>query len=115
MRRSCALAAGLLLPAPPLLASQAAAEVHAASARLDLTASWAGIGALMIFCVGYLLVILEEQLHMRKSKPMLLAAGLIWIIIALVYNSHDLPTRSRSPSGTTFSNSPSCFSFCWSP
>ena len=91
MRRSCALAAGLLLPAPPLLASQAAAEVHAASARLDLTASWAGIGALMIFCVGYLLVILEEQLHMRKSKPMLLAAGLIWIIIALVYNSHDLP------------------------
>jgi NhaD family Na+/H+ antiporter len=31
----------------------------------------------------------EEYLQLRKSKPVLLAAGLIWIIIGYVYQSHD--------------------------
>jgi Na+/H+ antiporter NhaD/arsenite permease-like protein len=30
--------------------------------------------------------VFEEQLHLRKSKPVMLAAGLIWVIIAIAYN-----------------------------
>ncbi len=35
-------------------------------------------------------MILEEKIHLRKSKPVLLAAGVIWILIAIAYNSHGL-------------------------
>ena len=58
---------------------------------LDLTDSWIGYAALVIFVLAYTLVILEEKLHLRKSKPVLLAAGLIWILIAIAYNSQGLP------------------------
>lgn len=68
-----------------------APEVFAASGgnNLDLTSSSAGFLALTIFVIAYVLVIFEEQLHLAKSKPVLLAAGLIWIIIALVYGNTD--------------------------
>ncbi|MEH6576956.1 MAG: sodium:proton antiporter NhaD [Amphritea sp.] len=61
-----------------------------AQTTIDLTSSWVGYAAIAIFSVAYLLVILEEQIHLRKSKPVLLAAGIIWILIALAYNSHGL-------------------------
>ncbi|MEH6357696.1 MAG: sodium:proton antiporter NhaD [Pseudomonadales bacterium] len=34
---------------------------------------------------------MEERIHLRKSKPVLIAAGIIWILIAIAYNSHGLP------------------------
>jgi len=76
----------------PLLAMAvpAVAAEHAET-TLNLTAHWVGYAALGIFVVAYALVILEEKLHMRKSKPVLLAGGLIWVLIALVYNQHQLP------------------------
>jgi len=60
-------------------------------AHLDLTTSWVGYAALLIFLVAYSLVILEEKIHLRKSKPVLLAAALIWIVIAIAYNQHGIP------------------------
>jgi NhaD family Na+/H+ antiporter len=39
----------------------------------------------LIFFLAYVLVIGEEYLHLRKSKPVLLAASLIWIVIAVYY------------------------------
>ncbi len=59
--------------------------------QLNLTTHWVGYAALVIFAIAYSLVIGEEYLHLRKSKPVLAGAGIIWILIALVYNSHDLP------------------------
>ncbi|NND57818.1 MAG: sodium:proton antiporter NhaD [Xanthomonadales bacterium] len=53
--------------------------------ELDLTASWAGISAVVVFCVAYALVISEEFHHLRKCKPVILAAGLIWAIIGFEY------------------------------
>lgn len=53
--------------------------------RLDLTNHWVGIVSILIFFGAYVLVILEETIHLRKSKPVLAAAGIIWILIALVY------------------------------
>ncbi len=58
--------------------------------RLDLTDHAVGITALIIFALAYLLVMAEEFTHLRKSKPVILAAGIIWALIAWIYASHDL-------------------------
>jgi len=63
----------------------------AAHQTIDLTSHWVGYTAIAIFVLAYTLVILEEQLHLRKSKPVLLAAGLIWILIAAFYGSQGMP------------------------
>ena len=42
---------------------------------MDLTSQWAGILSLVVFAAAYVLVICEEITHMRKSKPVMLAAG----------------------------------------
>ncbi|MFW5450262.1 MAG: sodium:proton antiporter NhaD [Methylophagaceae bacterium] len=55
---------------------------------LDLTSHWVGYTSLVIFVLAYVLVILEEEIHMRKSKPVMLAAGIIWAIVAFVYAQH---------------------------
>jgi len=52
---------------------------------MDLTAHWAGLAALLVFVLAYALVISEEYTHLRKSKPVILGAGVIWILIALQY------------------------------
>jgi NhaD family Na+/H+ antiporter len=54
----------------------------------DFTSHWAALLALGIFIVAYGFVIAEETLHLRKSKPTMVAAGIIWTIIALVYAAH---------------------------
>ncbi|MBV8492928.1 MAG: sodium:proton antiporter NhaD [Alphaproteobacteria bacterium] len=56
----------------------------------DLTGHWAGFAALAIFALAYLLVIAEEAIQLRKSKPVVVAAGLIWIVIAIAYARLDL-------------------------
>ena len=58
---------------------------------IDLTSHWVGLFAIVIFIAAYLLVMAEEFTHLRKSKPVILAAGIIWAAIAWVYNAHGLP------------------------
>jgi NhaD family Na+/H+ antiporter len=66
------------------------ASQSSVGSMIDLTHSYFGYIALVIFVVAYIFVILEEQIHLRKSKPVLLAAGLIWVLIAIAYqNSAD--------------------------
>jgi Na+/H+ antiporter NhaD/arsenite permease-like protein len=69
----------LLLPAVALAATQGALEFA------DLTAHWTGILSLVIFIAAYSLVIGEEVLHLRKSKPVIVAAGLIWVLVAIAF------------------------------
>lgn len=57
---------------------------------IDLTQSTVGYAAILIFCLAYALVMTEEITHMRKSKPVILAAGLIWILIGIVYASRGM-------------------------
>jgi len=71
----------------PALASAS----EAGSTSLELTSHWVGYTALAVFALAYIFVILEERIHLRKSKPVLIAAGVIWILIAIAYNSHGLP------------------------
>jgi len=58
-----------------------------ADRAVDLISHPVGYIAIAIFVIAYLLVILEERIHLAKSKPMLIAAGLIWILVALAYRA----------------------------
>ena len=55
---------------------------------LNLTATWFGILSLIIFVLAYSLVISEEFLHLRKSKSVIVAAGIIWTLVAIAYALH---------------------------
>lgn len=65
-----------------------------ASASTNLTHSWVGFSALAVFILAYLLVMLEEKIELKKSKPVMLAAGVIWVLIAITYrhspNAHEV-------------------------
>ena len=55
---------------------------------IDLTGHWVGYAGIGIFVVAYALVMAEEFTHLRKSKPVILAAGIIWALIAWHYHTH---------------------------
>ncbi|WP_136810266.1 sodium:proton antiporter NhaD [Desulfosediminicola flagellatus] len=57
---------------------------------LDLTSHWVGYVGIITFVVAYAFVMLEEVTHMRKSKPVLLAAGIIWGLIGLIYSMNGI-------------------------
>jgi len=73
-----------------LLLSGIALATTTSGETLDLTHHPVGYWAIAIFVVAYLLVMAEEYTHLRKSKPVILAAGIIWAIIAAVYASHGM-------------------------
>lgn len=56
----------------------------------DLASNWVGFTCIGIFVVAYGLVMAEEITHMRKSKPVLLAAGIIWGLIGWMYAQEEL-------------------------
>jgi len=58
---------------------------------VDLTTHWVGAAAIALFVLAYSLVITEEFTHLRKSKPVILAAGIIWGLIAYQYSNSDQP------------------------
>ena len=60
------------------------------SPSLDLTSHIAGYLALIVFVIAYGFVMVEEFTHLRKSKPVILAAGIIWAIIGWVYASNGM-------------------------
>lgn len=78
----------LFLSAAPAWASEAGG--------IELTNSIAGITALTIFFIAYILVIGEEFIHLRKSKPVLVAAGIIWLIIGWIYTQHGIPNEAEA-------------------
>ncbi|HEX5647520.1 MAG TPA: sodium:proton antiporter NhaD, partial [Nitrospira sp.] len=56
---------------------------------VSFTNHWTGYAAFAVFVAAYILVIVEESLHLRKSKPVMVAAGLIWILTAIAYASQQ--------------------------
>ncbi|QEM83123.1 sodium:proton antiporter NhaD [Halomonas binhaiensis] len=68
---------------------------HAVTGELNLTGSTTGFLAVAVFVVAYGLVMAEEKLHMRKSKPVLVAAGIIWALIGWVYVQSGLPDEAE--------------------
>lgn len=89
-RRAMAAGFGLAIA---LLGSAFASSTggEAAARHLDLTAHRVGYVSLALFGFAYLLVILEEFTHLRKSKPVILAAGAIWAYIGYTYQVENIP------------------------
>lgn len=56
----------------------------------DLTSSGWGWLALAVFVVAYGFVIAEEFTHLRKSKPVMVAAGALWVLVAIAWNIRGL-------------------------
>lgn len=70
--------------------------VHAADSgvlNLKMTSSTFAISAIFVFTVAYVLVMLEEVTHLRKSKPVMLAAGIIWLLVGLAVNQSGYDTH----------------------
>ncbi|GMR18080.1 MAG: sodium:proton antiporter NhaD [Gammaproteobacteria bacterium] len=71
----------ILFMSPASLANEAMGQ------QLDLTTSWYGVLAILVFVIAYSLVIGEEFLHLRKSKPVLVSAGIIWALVGIAYTA----------------------------
>ena len=57
----------------------------------NVTNTMPAIIALSLFFVAYILVILEEFIHLRKSKPVVLASGIIWLIVSILAQKKGMP------------------------
>jgi len=58
---------------------------------MALTGTAFGYASLALFVLAYLLVIFEEQTHLRKSKPVMMAAGFIWVLLAICFRVAGIP------------------------
>lgn len=75
--------ASLMLPALSFANSEenlSAVSINAINHPLAIT-------AIIVFIVAYLLVMTEDFTKLNKSKPVIVAAGIIWIFVALVGKS----------------------------
>lgn len=78
----------MLLSTFPVVASEVYQPV-------DLTGSSIGIFSVIIFCIAYFFVIAEDCFHLKKSKPVLMASGLIWLLIGGYYVSIGHPEMAE--------------------
>src|SRR5437762_1091770 len=62
--------------------------------NLQMTHTHMGMITLAIFVLAYIFVMTEEVTRLRKSKPAILAAGLIWIIVAMAAKSKGLSEQA---------------------
>ena len=88
MGRSVAFAglpSGLVVAGAVLVSPDAAIAATSAGQTLDFTGHWIGFLSVAVFFVAYMLVIGEEALHLRKSKPVMVAAGVIWALVAVAF------------------------------
>ena len=53
--------------------------------------AWIGPTIIAVFVITYVLVFAEEKLHLLKSKPVMVSAGIIWILVAIAFhhNGHS--------------------------
>jgi NhaD family Na+/H+ antiporter len=73
-----------------LMSGQLLATEHGTEV-VNLTGHWIGIFAIVIFVIAYLLVMAEEYTDLRKSKPVIIAAGIIWGVLGYYYAHHGMP------------------------
>ncbi|MFQ5508053.1 MAG: sodium:proton antiporter NhaD [Leptospirillia bacterium] len=66
----------------------ALASTGANDTFLDLTRTGYGIASIVVFVLAYLMVMGEEFIHLRKSKPVIVAAGIIWGLVGIAYALH---------------------------
>jgi Na+/H+ antiporter NhaD/arsenite permease-like protein len=55
------------------------------SSSVSPEAGWMGWVVIGIFSLAYAFVLLEEKIHLRKSKPVTIAGGIIWIFVMTAF------------------------------
>jgi NhaD family Na+/H+ antiporter len=85
----------LAAPIIVLAAAPCTSVAAESGSTLNLTGHWIGFVALSIFVAAYALVVVEEFTHLRKSKPVMLGAGIIWAIIAYRYSISSMPQAAE--------------------
>lgn len=73
---------GALLLGLPILSY---GETTVVAKPLDLTHTWAGYFSLAVIVFAYIFAMFEDATFLRKSKPMLFGASLVWMAILIVY------------------------------
>ncbi|MGZ8945774.1 MAG: sodium:proton antiporter NhaD [Methylococcaceae bacterium] len=61
--------------------------------NLDMTGTERGIYTVLIFIIAYGFVMTEEFTHMSKSKPVILASGIIWAHAAILAAQKGVPVE----------------------
>jgi Na+/H+ antiporter NhaD/arsenite permease-like protein len=55
---------------------------------MNLVNTWVGYSTLLLFIIAYLLVVLEEKIHLKKSKPVVLVGCFMWLLIGVYEIKH---------------------------
>ena len=58
--------------------------------NLQMILSFPALFSLAIFCIAYFFVMTEEFSHLRKSKPVIVAAGVIWLAVVITATSNGV-------------------------
>ena len=53
----------------------------------NFTHTSTGIASIVIFIVAYFVVALEDRIHLKKSVPVITAAGFIWMLVAITFKA----------------------------
>ena len=51
--------------------------------------SWVGYASLLLFLIAYILIIFEEKIHLKKSKPIVLVGCFMWLLIGIYEIKHE--------------------------
>lgn len=85
---------GLFLSLITFLLSNQAIAAEDLTATVDhginIVSHPAAILCLIIFVLSYIAVLFEERTHLRKSKPVMLGAGLIWVVIGFIAKDYEV-------------------------
>ena len=88
---------GLLILFAGAGVSQSVYAVTSAIPTTDLTGTSMGMLALAVFVIAYALIISEETIRLRKSKPIMVAAGIIWLLVGIKFiQQGDTQTASAA-------------------
>ena len=56
---------------------------------MSLVNTWVGYLTLLLFLIAYLLVVFEEKIHLKKSKPVVLIGCIMWLFIGIYEIKHE--------------------------
>ncbi|MBU0859885.1 MAG: sodium:proton antiporter NhaD [Alphaproteobacteria bacterium] len=84
------LRTGLMAFLFALLPLTALAATATAQPNLGLVSHPGSLFCLIVFFASYVAVLLEEKTHLRKSKPVMLGAGIIWLTIGIMVRDMGL-------------------------
>ena len=77
----------ILLILMPILSFASSSE---SLLNLHMTSEPIAILTLVLFAIAYLFVMTEEFTHLRKSKPVILVAGFIWVVVGITAQQKGL-------------------------